>query len=89
MNIKLRWYHNNILQTYLDISFILLKMTLIEERAIYYPYIILGIASRYLVLCGVVYMFMRQFGVFTFFAGLYLCGGAIAYGELMTHIHAQ
>ena len=40
MNTKLRWYPNNILQTYLDVSFILLKMTLIEEkRAIYYPYI--------------------------------------------------
>ena len=65
------------------------NMMFIEERPIYYPYIILGIAPTYLVLCGLVYMFIRQFGVFTFFAGLYLCGGAIAYGELMTRIYAQ
>ena len=65
------------------------NMMFIEEKPIYYPYIILGIAPTYFVLCGLVYVFIRQFGAFAFFFALYLCFGAIAYGALMRRIHAQ
>ena len=34
-------------------------------------------------LCGFVYVFIHQFGIFVFFVGLYLCWDANAYGLLM------
>lgn len=65
------------------------NMMFIEERPKYYLYIVFGLVPTYVGLCGFIYMFIRQFGAFAFFFGLYLCFGAIAYGSLMRYIHAQ
>jgi len=64
-------------------------MMFIEERPKYYPYIIFGLVPTYVGLCGFIYMFICQFGAFALLFGMYLCFGAIAYGALMRHIHAQ
>ena len=65
------------------------NMMFIEERAIYYPYIIFGLVPIYAGFCGVVYVFIHNFGAFAFLFGLYLCFGAITYGALMRRIHVQ
>ena len=65
------------------------NMMFIEERPIYYPYIIFGLVPAYAGFFALVYTFIYNFGVFAFFFGLYLCFGAIGYGALMRYIHAQ
>jgi hypothetical protein len=54
-----------------------------EERKPYYPYIILSLVP----IAALIYAFIRYFGAFYFFLGLYMCVGAIAYGLLMKRIN--
>ncbi len=57
-----------------------------EERKPYYPYIILSLVPMYAGFSALIYAFIRYFGAFYFFLGLYVSVGAIAYGALIRRI---